>query len=140
MSVATFGLTWHDVLPELPFDTTSIGTTSTPSSGDLTDYLEDAGSQLAGVLAKAGISLTGLDANTQRQVQDACKAYAAAKAMARIGYAGRERDARQARFDKLLSDFAARPQLLVGGQGSPRTNVDTSSNKTPRTYGANYKW
>lgn len=137
---ATFDLTWQDVLPELPFDTASIGTTSTPSSADLTKYIEDAGSQLAGVLTKAGIALTGLDANTLRQVQDAIKAYAAAKAMGKIGYAGRERDARQARFDRLLADFASRPQLLAGGQASPRTNVDVSSNKTPRAYGFGYKW
>lgn len=143
MAATTFDLTWEDVLPELPFDPSSISAISTPSSGDLTAYLMDGGAQLAGCLAKSGVSADGiatLDDNTKRQCQDALKAYAAAKAMGRIGYAGTERDAKMARFDALLNLFATRPQMLARGTAAISTNVDTSSNKRPRTFGMDYKW
>lgn len=141
MPADTFDLTWQDVLPELPFDSSSIGATSNPSSDDITAYLEDGGSQLRGAMNKAGVGASAdLDADTLRQVQDAIKAYAAAKAMAKIGYAGPERDSRFARFESLLGTFAARPQMLAVGTVALRTNVDTSSNKAPRTFGPQYRW
>lgn len=141
MPADTFDLTWQDVLPELPFDSTSIGATSNPSSDDLTAYLEDGGSQMRGAMNKAGVGASAdLDADTLRQVQDAIKAYAAAKAMGKIGYMGAERDARLARFNDLLNTFANRPQMLATGTVALRTNVDTSDTKPARVFNLNYRW
>lgn len=141
MPADTFDLTWQDVLPELPFDSTSIGATSSPSSDDLTAYLEDGGSQMRGAMNKAGVGASAdLDADTLRQVQDAIKAYAAAKAMGKIGYMGAERDARLARFNDLLNTFANRPQMLAAGTVALRTNVDTSDTKPARVFNLDYRW
>jgi len=139
MAVTTFGITFSDVLPDLPINSASISTTSTPiSTGDLTAYIEDAGSQLSGVMQIAGLDPASLSDDAIQQAQAAIKSYAVGKALQHLGYSGSKLDGAFSRWREQYDRYKANPRLLKGKGSRVRSNVDQSSTAEPFTFATSY--
>lgn len=143
MAVSDFDLDVSDVLPLLPFDTTSISANSRVSTSDITAYIEDGASRVEGALDKAGLTASGLSDDAKRHCQSAIKAYAAAQAIAKLGYSGPVYDNLIRRYDDELAVLRNRPQVLADKATRTVSNIDTttySTAKAKRVYNRDYEW
>jgi len=143
MAVATYSLTYTDVLPLLPFDTSTIGTSSRVSTTDITGYIEDGGSLITGALDKAGLSPAGLSEDALAHAQKAIKHYAAAQAMLHLGFSGKPYDEHMRMYEAEVAVLRQRPQVMADKGTLSRSNIDRttySTAKAKRTYTSDYEW
>lgn len=139
MAISTFSVTYTDVLPDLPINSASISASSTPiSTGDITSYIEDAGSQLAGVMQIAGLDPSALDDDATQQAEAAIKSYAVGKCLQHLGYSGAKLDGAFSRWREQYDRYKANPRLLSGKGSRVRSNVDQSSTREPFTFATSY--
>lgn len=135
MAVTTFGVTYTDVLPDLPVNAASISATSVPvSTSDLTSYIEDAGGQLAGVMQIAGLDPTGLTDDALTQARAAIRSYCVGKVLQHLGYSGAKLDGAFSRWQAEYDRYKANPRLLKGKGSRVRSNVDQSSTAEPSIF------
>lgn len=139
--MSSFGLTYSDVLGDLPFRTTGISTTTKVSTTDLTGWIATAGAELAGVLAKAGIGddpLT-LDADVLEQVRAAIRAYCVWQALLKLGQSAGLMASKRDEYKRLVEQYRDRPALLKGQGSEYRSNIGKTPCR-PRRFGGDHKW
>lgn len=139
--MSSFGLTYTDVLGDLPFNTSAISATTKVSTTDLNGWIADAGAELAGVLAKSGISTdhTALAADVLDQVQAAIRAYCVWQALLKLGQSAALMREKKDEYQRLVKQYRDRPALLTGQGSEYRSNVGCEPQR-PRRFGAGYKW
>jgi hypothetical protein len=139
--MSSFGLTYSDVLGDLPFRTTGISATTKVSTVDLTGWIATAGAELAGVLSKAGIGddpLT-LDADVLEQVRAAIRAYCVWQSLLKLGHSAQLMASKRDEYKRLVEQYRDRPALLKGQGSEYRSNIGKTPCR-PRKFGPDFKW
>lgn len=134
MAVKTYSVSVTDVLAYLPM--TNVSATSKPlSSADITAYIEDAASQMTGVLESAGIDPTGLDDDTTAQVQEAIIKGAVYSSLQKVPGVSDQR------LQRALSDWLGlrdrymnSPKAFTARRSRALSNVNTDSTKTAAEF------
>ena len=134
MSVYVYGLTYADVVYEIPgVDLSSVGANTRPISiGSLNQWIEDGASQMNTLLARSGVTAdANLDATVHARIAMGVRAYATHKSLAVIGAVGPVYDQCKSTWDSVYTEMSNRPSGVTGGAG--KTYVNT----TPTDYGTN---
>ncbi len=125
MAVDVFGVDYGDVLQHLPIDSSQIGPSSEPiSTSDLALYIEEAGGELAGYLAKMGYDTDDLTADVLAQLRNAIVSYAVQRALGAMGYSGALYDNARREYQRILKALGDRPALAAGYSRKPATNIN----------------
>ena len=142
MATTDFGVTTAEVLAKAPVDSSQISATSVPvSTSDVEDFVDDADSQMAGLLNAAGISSGSLTDDAKRQIQEAIKAYAVAELLDAMGALGRDYDKYRDKWSETYQRYANRPQMLNERVVRTKTNINTSSTKPDAEFiGTGYQF
>lgn len=143
MAVEVYSLTYADVLPHLPFDTSQITPSSTPiSTTSITAYLEDGASEITGVLARQGVESANLTDDDLRQVQKAIKWYAVRECLGVVGLSGGTYATANTRYTEARERLEADSSRISGSRASRvLSTVDTTVSERPQRFGSsNYKF
>lgn len=144
MAVTTYGVTAAMVADACPVDVGTFTATSYVSIAQVETYIEDGASKFNGLLAVGGGS-TPTDDDPLQRVREGVVAYAVARVLERLAYAGSaEYRAAQQRFEARYAEYAGRPDALTGSGRQVRTNVPVADRRTRpnnvRTFDKNYQW
>lgn len=141
MATTDYGVTAADVQAKLPLSNPLTATTKPVSTSDVDEFIDDADSQMSGVLRNAGISLDDLDDDTTRQVQEAIKNYAAAQALSALNVRGQLQSQMMDQWREVYQRYQQRPQLLTKRVTRIKHNVDTDDSATTAGFvGRDYKY
>lgn len=134
MAVQIYNVAVNDVLTYLPIS--AVTATSRPlSTGDIEAFIEDAASQMTGVLENAGVDPTGLDDDTTAQVQEAIIKGAVYSALQKVPGVSEQRLQRALNdWIGLRDRYMDSPRSLTKRRTRALSNVSTASNKTPSTF------
>jgi hypothetical protein len=117
MSVYIYGLTFQDIVDELPgISSENISPTTQPlSTGDLTKYIEDGAGKLNAAVAARGVQPSAtMDANDHAALKECVKNYAVAKGLKVIGISGALYEAAWDSWSTQYTEYSNRPQQLAG--------------------------
>lgn len=134
--MTTFGMTYTDLLGNLPFGTSGVSATSKVSTGDLTSWIAAAGAELAGVLVKAGVGIdhTTMDADVLAQVRSAIIAYCVWQSLLKLGHSAALATSKRDEYMRLVQQYRDRPALLKGQGSEYRSNIGATPTR-PRRFG-----
>jgi|AKVG01.1.fsa_nt_gi hypothetical protein len=134
MAVQTYSVTTAAVLTYLPI--TSVTATSRPlSESDITAFIEDAASQMSGVLENSGLDPTDLDDDTTAQVQEAVIKGAVYAAMQKVpGVSDQRLERARVDWESLRDRYTNRPKVFTKRRTRALSNVSTAADKTASEF------
>lgn len=134
MAVQTYSVTVQNVLTYLPIS--AVTATSRPlSTGDIEAFIEDAASQMTGVLENSGIDPTGLDDDTTAQVQEAIIKGAVYSALQKVPGVSDQRLSRALNdWTSLRDRYMDSPRSLTSRRTRALSNVSTASDKAASEF------
>lgn len=144
--ISRYGVTVDDVLRVVQIDTRAITDTSYPvSRSDVQTYIDDAGSELAGLMSKGGMSIDAdsVDANTKGFLARGIKAYGAMQVLLTLSQTGALYDRQKEQWDDVRSRLANNPNAVVAAPSTFRGNVPStraSETNNGRYFSTRYRW
>lgn len=124
MTLTDFGVTVNDVLEKIPLDTSQITSTTEPvSTVSLAGFIQDASSDLRGLLERSGLKVDSLGADTLRQMKTAVEAYVVAEALDAMGFMSMEARKYRQKWTDLYDRYSANPSTLADQRSRFKSNV-----------------
>ena len=129
MAIEVYGLTYTDVLPSFPFNTSNIGASSALTPTHIAAHIEAGASRVTAALARAGLSASSLDDDQTKAVQDAIIKYAVWQGLNKIGWMRGLDQFRQDWYDA-LDALRVNARSTVGASSSTDSNVPVTTRRT----------
>jgi len=131
MSVYTYGLTYSDVIDEIPgIDASEISaTTGRITTTALAQWIEDGASQLNAMLERSGVTPSiSMGDNSHQKIATAVRSYAAFKSLAVLNVRGPSYDQCRRIWEQVYAELSNRPQMVgeAFSSGGLRTNILTA--------------
>lgn len=128
MAIHDYNVTASDVLDKIPLDTSMIDGSSEPVSTTTIDgYIDEAASELSGLLRRADVDGTKLEAEAEKHIQTAILNYAAAETLSKLGHTGRDYTQKRARYEDVKQTLkGSAKQLDTERGGGVKSTVNTS--------------
>jgi len=138
MATFDYNVTAKDVKERTPVDTRPIPSTDTDGVIDDTDiegWIDEGAAEMSGVLQESSIDGSDLSDEALQQIQTAIEHYAAAELLSAIGQTGNSYESIRSRYEELRTRYEQDKTRLDRDQSRVRSNVDTTSDKVPSTFG-----
>ncbi len=143
MAIEVYSLTYEDVLPHLPFDTSQVSPSSKPISTTMIDgFIQDGASEMTSILSRQSIEASSLSDDDERQIQKAIKWYAVRECLAVIGLSGGTYAQADKRYTEVRDRLEADSSRVSDSRPSRvRTTIDTTVTERPSRFGSStYKF